>query len=172
MDWIRLALHLAERPELGFGNEKCIKNPFCDYNKNQRDVDLLVAFPADCDSQVTHLVMIEAKAYSSWENDQLKAKAETLKCIFGKDGKRRNKVLPYFVLMSDKEPERVNVDCWPEWMTENKKKPIWLKYKLPRRKQAVRCDPQGKNSANGGHLRLDDVGSCQEQTDELVKQAS
>ena len=72
LDWIEMALYLAERGE--FPDETPFRNEhFPDINRNQQDVDLLIAFEGGAAGEATtHVVLIEAKAYLGWTNAQLK----------------------------------------------------------------------------------------------------
>ena len=77
LDWLQMALYLADNPSpprwipkgdvLAEGQE--------DYNKNQMDVDLLVAFDQ---GSTTHLAMVEAKMDAGWANRQMWLKAKRL----------------------------------------------------------------------------------------------
>ena len=144
LDWLQAALILAHTSQ----DEK---SKFCNEGKEgqviegtQRDVDLLVAFK---DGETFHLILVEAKAYSDWTNDQLSSKAARLRTIFGEDGKKWNDVQPYFCVMSPKESERLNrgpllSGPLPKWMLDNKGKLQWLPLQLPKSKRRVvsRCD--------------------------------
>lgn len=153
LDWIRLALHLAANPRIQ--PETPFPNPeFDDFNKNQEDVDLLVAFEAgDTGRWVTHLVLVEAKAYLPWSNPQLKSKARRLGGIFGADGKSHAAVSPHYVLMTGRRSDKIRTGCWPEW-TKKGEEPFWLEYELPRRLEATRCSPEGRRSIEGDSLLL------------------
>ena len=153
LDWIELALHRTQYPELQPG--KNFRNPAPDrINENQQDSDLLVAFEGDREGRrVTHLVLIEAKAYLSWDNRQLKCKAKRLGKIFGENGSCYDAVEPHFVLMTAHEPKKVRTGCWPDW-TRNGKDPFLLRYDLPGRLEVTRCSEDGKPSRDGTHLSL------------------
>ena len=114
LDWIELALHRTRNPELRPG--KHFRNPAPGrINETQQDADLLVAFEGDREGRrVTHLVLIEAKAYLSWDNLQLKCKAKRLGKIFGDNGSRYDTAEPRFVLMTAHEPRNIRTGCWPE----------------------------------------------------------
>ena len=150
LDWLQAALILAHTSQ----DEK---SKFCNEGKEgqviegtQRDVDLLVAFK---DGETFHLILVEAKAYSDWTNDQLSSKAARLRTIFGEDGKKWNDVQPYFCVMSPdvqpyfcvmspKESERLNrgpllSGPLPKWMLDNKGKLQWLPLQLPKSKRRV-----------------------------------
>ena len=124
LDWIELALHRTRYPGLQPGTH--FRNPAPDrINDNQQDSDLLVAFEGDRESRpVTHLVLIEAKAYLSWDNRQLKCKAERLGKIFGGNGCRYEAIEPHLVLMTAHEPKSICTAGWPDW-TRNGKDPTY-----------------------------------------------
>ena len=105
---------------------------------------------------VTHLVLIEAKAYPPWTNKQLASKAKRLKEIFGDGGKAHDAVKPHFVLMTGRLSGNIDTDSWPDWMSDGGNL-RWLTYNLPTRTKVTRCTDRGRHSKNGSHLRLDPV---------------
>ena len=154
LDWIEMSVYLAARgvipDKTPFRNEH-----FPKINQNQKDVDLLVAFEGDDTGETrTHMVLIEAKAYLGWNNTQLNGKAEKLREIFGDEGTCWRAVTPHFVLMTAKRSKQISTQSWPKWMTK-RDQPVWLDYKLPRRRKITRCTANGNPSKNGRHLRLD-----------------
>ena len=104
---------------------------------------------------VTHLVLIEAKAYLPWTNKQLASKAKRLKEIFGDDGKAHDAVKSHFVMMTGRLSGKIDTDSWPDWMS-NGDNPRWLQYSLPTRTKVTRCTDRGRHFKNGSHLRLDE----------------
>ena len=151
LDWIELALHFAENPDIEPGSP-FPGNGFGDINKDQEDIDLLVAFgEAAADPPKTHLVLTEAKAYLPWTNEQWKSKARRLAAIFGVEGKRHQTVCPHFVLMTGRVSDNPRTKCWPHW-TKNGEEPFWLEYALPRRRQVTRCTDTGKPARGGDRL--------------------
>lgn len=154
LDWIELALYLADKQEIQ------ARSPFpaeglSQINENQQDIDLLVAFD---DGGTTHLLLIEAKAYTYWINRQLKCKAKRLRNIFDEDGRRWRAVKPHFLLMTGLQTENVCTAIWPAWMKTKEGQPFWVEYKLPARRKVTRCNAAGKPRKDGGHLRLDPAG--------------
>ena len=87
---------------------------------NQQDIDLLIAFR---DGSYERVVLIEAKADTSWDNPQLNAKAERLNGIFT-DGDRD--VIPHFLLMSPSPSSNIETEGWPDWMMPNERLHIEL----------------------------------------------
>ena len=154
LDWIEMALYLAATGEISPKSPFPIE-PFPEINKNQKDVDLLIAFESDGTGEATtHLVLIEAKAYLYWENDQLKKKAKRLGAIFGEDGKRWEFATPHYVLMTAKRSTGICPRSWPKWM-RNGDEANWLDYDLPSRLKITRCTESGRPFKNGDYLRID-----------------
>lgn len=80
LDWIQMALYLAGQvtPMIDTIPNRDKKL----FEANQRDIDLLIAFREGGTSKPTHIVLIEAKADTGWNNRQLKEKAVRLNRIF------------------------------------------------------------------------------------------
>ena len=101
LDWIAASLWAYRNPEL-------VDKPFANSDQvatgTQQDIDLLIAFEAEGHY---YLVLLEAKGYSPWSNEQMCDKAQRLKGIFGCDGKKHPKVKPKFCLTSPRKPERL-----------------------------------------------------------------
>ena len=117
---------------------------------NQEDIDLLIAFEAE---DITHLMLVEAKAATGWTNKQTLSKAERLQRIFGKDGARYPGVKPRFGLTSPRPPKQLASDLWPCWMTRASQ-PIWFELKVPTgRRRVTRCDSGGRQTAEGDFFR-------------------
>ncbi len=153
LDWIEMALDRAARRETGPKSPFLNKN-FSEINKNQQDVDLLIAFEADVTGNTTtHLVLIEAKAYLYWNNAQLIEKANRLRVIFGEDGERWKFVRPHYVLMTAKRSQGIRPHAWPKWMRDGDEV-NWLDYDLPSRLKISRCTENGKLSKAGGFLAI------------------
>ena len=157
LDWIQIALHLAANP--GIDLEKPFESPDVDnINKDQEDIDLLVTFETgDENSPATHLVLIEAKAYLPWTNEQLKSKTGRLREIFGENRTQAGVVFPHFVLMTGRRSDNIQTREWPGWTKDAQGNPFWLEYDLPGRRKVTRCTEGGKPDKCGGHLRLDCV---------------
>lgn len=112
---------------------------------------MLVAFK---DNGKTHLILIEAKAYSAWTNRQLESKMKHL-TIFD-DEKLRADCEPHFVLTSPTEPKKLKDLPYPEWMKEegkmrDSKNPHWLQ--LSPRCKLLRVRRDGEK-VNGCYSRL------------------
>lgn len=152
MDWLAAAITKWRNPS----NNGIYCNPGQD-NKNklvqgnQEDVDLLIAFKDDNDQY--HLVLIEAKGYTGWNNKQMDSKAKRLGLIFGngQDEKKHNNIKTYFCRISPTERNELDSKNWPKWMEKDK----WVKLRVePRRLQVQRCDSQGGISSDGTHFRI------------------
>ena len=126
----------------------------------QQDIDLLIAFK-EKNSEVCHLVFLEAKAYDSnysdglatWNpkevRDQMQNKTDQLRRIFEADKGLYPEVNPYFCLISYSPPSSDELRAnWPEW----------VKLDLPRnRLRVVRCNSSGKHDRKGDHFRIVDA---------------
>lgn len=151
LDWLQMALYLADR---GDSLPQIIPNEEDRLVKaSQEDVDLLIAFK-DEGTKKTHLVLIEAKADTGWDNDQIESKAERLELIFNKNPHGTDLVKPHFVLMSPRMPKKIKTHKWPDWMkAEGESSILWLE--LPLRDgllKVTRCDEKKNDTENGGHL--------------------
>ncbi len=143
LDWIQASLVLAksrQKHDATYPNEgRVIKG-------NQEDTDLLIAFKIDGQY---HLVLVEAKGYSTWDSKQMRSKVKRLRKIFGEDGKQHPNVKPYFFLMSDRRPQRLNVE-WLTWMLDKDETiPSHIKMQLPQRLKVERCDSDGNSNKEG-----------------------
>jgi hypothetical protein len=148
IDWLHMSLWLAQHGEP--------KGPWQDIDKvasgNQEDIDLLVAFDAP---DGPHLIMLEAKLDTGWTNSQLASKAKRLAAAVTAAAMAELQVHPHYGLMSPKESTQIDVTEWPDWMTDNGKPRHRELLMPPGRRQMVRCDNNGKNSATAGWVRID-----------------
>ncbi len=120
---------------------------------NQEDIDLVIASGLD-------LILIEAKAYGSWDNEQLQSKFDRLDLLFREyqdiAGKAKiaeqDRVKFHFLLMSPRESKNITAER-PKWMGE---KLLWIKLQLPPRRvlEATRCDKNGKTSQNDDYWHI------------------
>lgn len=158
LDWIEAALHLLETDPTG--DPPQIKIPSERFNQNQQDVDLLIAFPDQSNPDITHVVLVEAKAYGYWNSEQLREKTERLGEIFGTEGQKCSVVRPYFVLLTNEIPVRItddDVEKWPRWMKNGAGTPNWLEYELPSRLRMRRCTTEGTLYNLGPEIKFDRV---------------
>jgi hypothetical protein len=152
LDWIYASVVLASDNAI-FPKERdnlCI-------TATQEDVDFLIAFVDDTD--VTHLIMIEAKGDTSFTNKQIESKANRLKAIFGDDGFKWDKVQPHFVLCSPARPQLLNLDSIPAFMLNAKRDGFrWFRLYMPANQRKVtRCKENGKASKNGTYWKVDGI---------------
>ena len=153
LDWIALALHLAQH---GYSDEPISKNEIRtgqEINTNQMDVDMLVAFN---DGLKTQLILLEAKVETRWTNKQLRAKIARLKEIIG-DGKRPidDFLEARLILMSPEESAGIQTDGWADWMRRPDGRPYWLE--LPRPEglhKANRSDSAANRNRDGGYVSI------------------
>ncbi|MYD65331.1 MAG: hypothetical protein F4X26_05020 [Chloroflexi bacterium] len=153
LDWLQMALYLAGTPNPpdSIPKSDVIGSSPQDFNQNQMDVDLLVAFD---EGSTTRLVLIEAKMETGWTNDQMSKKAERLRAMFD-DPSARGLAEPCFLLLSPRRPQQLNAETWPSWMTRDGE-PIWMELRRPAGlRKVTRCGPDGRASATGDFLRID-----------------
>ena len=137
LNWIHASLVLA-RHSTTITRMQHLKNGAIE--KNQEDVDLLVAFHS---GDKFRLVLVEAKAfdaegYASWSNSQMESKVNRLRLIFDDKGDKYKDVVPHYCLTSHNKPRRLNLSSWPEWMKPNEGCPLWLKLCLPPERLVVK----------------------------------
>ena len=119
---------------------------------NQEDIDLIIASGLD-------LILIEAKAFGSWDNKQLRSKLDRLKlldieCQQIADRADRDRVRMHFLLTSPRE-SNINVE-WPEWILKENQVP-WIELHLPESAAILevnRCDADAEETAEGDHWRI------------------
>ena len=121
----------------------------------QQDIDLILAFGDQSSSELTHLIMLEAKGATRWSNSQLSDKAGRLAAIFGRDGKKwADRVLPHFAIISPKRPSKLRVCEFPEFMAPEERL-LWIEMALPEGLQkVVRCDDTGRNNQYANLWRI------------------
>ncbi|MFO0652099.1 MAG: hypothetical protein U0326_38120 [Polyangiales bacterium] len=148
LDWLFGALHMSAN---GVPSAPLSRNDG-EVQGNIEDVDLMLAFTT---ATTHHVVLLEAKAESSWTNEQMRSKAARLRAIFGDDGARWPGVRPSVVLMSPSRPGRLDTRAWPAWMAPDGQF-RWLRLALPEGlHKLTRCDAQGRDDERGTHWRVD-----------------
>lgn len=149
LDWIQAAMCFRDEDDCA-EQVKPMSRSAPIIEGTQEDIDLLVAF--DCGKK-THIVLIEAKGDTPWDNDQIKSKASRFSRIF--DANVCVNVTPHFVMMSPSGPQRVEADNWPCWM----KKMNHIQLALPKGLLKVTrydgCGEEGKKSY--GSFRVERV---------------
>ena len=154
IDWIKMAVYLAKNPESKgtvIRSEKGIEG----INENQQDVDLLVAFTR---GSATHLVLIEAKADTSWNYKQLRDKCNELKESISPTA---TTLELHLVLMSPKLPhveksKYINISEWPCWMKKEDGSFNFMQLDLPQGlRKITRCDGERNDDENGEYYKID-----------------
>lgn len=145
LDWIYAALQDPQdnepQPNPDMGKESGGKL----IRASQEDIDFLIAFEKD---DVTHIVLLEAKAYTGWSQKQIDDKTLRLRNIFSEDVLMSG-VRAYLVLMSPSEPERLKPDGCPSWMLRDEAF-IWIPLEIDPCKKVTRCDEAGNANQDGG----------------------
>jgi hypothetical protein len=149
LDWIAAAAHLATTKNI---HSARLDNPGQHIVRgNQEDVDLIVGFGTQAN---TTLILIEAKGHTAWSKTQMDSKVKRLGEIFGTDVFVNPSIKPILVLTSPKCPsKKLGTKEWPEWMTNNGG-PRWMPMTMPKRRQLIRCDENGKSNAKGQHAKI------------------
>jgi len=119
---------------------------------NQEDVDLVISTGQD-------LILIEAKAYDRFTNEQINSKLARLDLLyqFYKElGPTPDQAVRfYFVLQWPVNPTHLGT-IWRPWMC-NSKETAWITLKLNRPMsllEVTRCDDQGRSAAIGLKWRI------------------
>ncbi|MDA0350420.1 MAG: hypothetical protein O3C20_23820 [Verrucomicrobia bacterium] len=85
---------------------------------------------------------------------QMDSKVKRLGEIFGNDQFTNPDIKPILVLTSPKPPtEKLGAMKWSEWMTKDGS-PRWMQMTMPKRRQLIRCDKNGKSDAKGQHAKI------------------
>lgn len=161
LDWIYASLFLTANKGL---KKECYEIPkeVGLITASQEDVDLIVAYPNSEDPDKSHLIMIEAKGDTSWNNEQATSKAKRLKAIFEYDGVKGAKVSPRYMIWSPKEPSnKLETGEFPEWAIKDGKL-YHIELKMPSNlKKVVRCNEQMKNDAAGKFWKVVNTSKSQ-----------
>lgn len=116
------------------------------------DVDLLVAFKS---GEAYQLIMVEAKGYTGWLNDQMRVKSEYLATVFGEKGDNHSGVVPHFCLVAPNEPsERLTTGEWPGWMTRENGRPHWFEMPIPQERLVVTRKGTDRGDLPEGCVRI------------------
>jgi hypothetical protein len=114
---------------------------------NQEDVDLLIATE-------DRIILIEIKAYSSWDPIQLQSKLTRIRLVkkFYEDELKGRSVSFHFVLLSPDRPkeETLHQVHWPDWVYRDSRIP-WIKLTVPIGSDDIRevgrCNADGDRRA-------------------------
>lgn len=119
------------------------------YEHNQEDIDLLVAYEAD---NTTHVVMVEAKAFTAWGTKQMESKLRRLDRILD-DALPSGGVAMHLVLTSFTPPSKLALD-WGRW-ADDSGQPPWIPLTKPTGRILIEeCDALGTRKQNGGHVHV------------------
>ncbi len=122
------------------------------YSGSQQDIDLLIAFQG---GKTVHMILLEAKGITPWNNRQLELKTERLKGFFGDEENLWPEITPHFVLASPKKPMRINSKEWPKWAKGHDNQPLWIELMMPKNlNKATRCKADGTTSKLGESVKL------------------
>ena len=125
LEWLAASLLASKHPDGATNFSRIYEGVPITYP----DVDLLIAFKS---GEVFHLILIEAKGYTGWLNNQMKVKSEYLATVFGDRGDNHRGVVPHFYLLAPKQPpERLTTAEWPQWMMGENGRPRWLEMRIP-----------------------------------------
>jgi hypothetical protein len=120
---------------------------------NQEDIDLIIASGSD-------VILLKAKGHDAWMNFQLTSKIKRLDLLCdGTTGLVKPKfssksVTLHLVLMSIREPYKVDCDEWPAWARKDDG-PYWMRLDADSDHiRTGRCDMNGSADANGSHWRF------------------
>lgn len=149
LDWLEAALLSLNARQ---GTIFSAPEPGRNLNRNQQDIDLIVAWDVD---DLTDLLLIEAKGVTSWVNDQHKAKLDRLVGLFGVDGQGYPEVRPAFLLASPSAPQRLDYSGTPSWAVEKDGRAKWVQLQVPSNlRRPERCDEEGQPLTTGTFWRV------------------
>jgi hypothetical protein len=147
LDWIHASLQMAKCP-----GTKIFSNAAGHIKATQEDIDFVLAF--EDLAGATHIIMLEAKGLTGWNNAQMQSKMRRLTNIFGEDALTGLKVNPVFAILSPREPQGLDTANWPHW-AKPQGKPLWIK--LPGtdgRLKIQRCDGTGRKTKEGNYWSM------------------
>ncbi|MHB9130424.1 MAG: hypothetical protein ACYDBB_04945 [Armatimonadota bacterium] len=159
LDWIYASLYLAADRKVKTteksDNEKILQ-PRCGVNKNQEDIDLLIAFH-EKDHQgakaMCHLIMIEAKCETGWTNAQIDSKLKHLNDIYKEfDPDFLAGVSFHFVFLSPKNPT-IKTAASDEWLSLSGERYHYIEGLKVSGLKITRCDEHGIPSKTGDYWK-------------------
>lgn len=154
INWLAAALDLYVNGEEGVGALRD-NLPSPDGSQlvkgNQEDVDMVIASGID-------LILIEAKAYSAWDNRQMKSKIQRLGLLrefYDRIAGPIPKPIHFHLLLaSPRPPQHLDCTVWPSW-TCSGAKPHWIEFPVPNSPlEVTRCYGTGNQSAFGDHWKI------------------
>lgn len=150
LDWLYAALHNPPYNEPQVNPDFGPKLGGKMIRASQEDIDFLIAFEKD---DVTHIILLEAKAYTGWSQKQIDDKTARLRNIFP-EAILNSGVRPYLVLMSPSKATRMKPNDCPSWMLRNDKF-IWIELEIDVCKKVTRCSEQGLPAQKGQHWMVE-----------------
>ena len=109
----------------------------------------MVVFEAD---DTTYIILVEAKAFTSWGNTQMGSKLSRLNSIVADTVPHRQDVQLRLVLTSFEKPAKLNLN-WGSWA--NEQGPVHVKLDtVPGRSIIAECDAEGHRKAHGGYVHV------------------
>jgi len=150
LDWVFASLELA------FGNKEFDfaypRDAAC-ISATQEDIDFIVVFEDSQNKGTYHMILIEAKADTSWSNPQMKSKCEKrFPAIFGPDKPWNGKVTPHLVLSSPAHPQGLRYDMWKQWMKKDDGSPYFMKLPYPLKQYYINRCLKDKTPAKKGEF--------------------
>ena len=149
LDWLAGALYLHTCPSDPYAHRE---NQVRLIKGQQEDIDLVVASGSD-------VILIEAKAFSSSSNKQLKSKLQRLQALCDNETVIYNPFPPeddqirlHCVLMSRSESRNLGKDLlWSRWTVNDQRKPfrLNLETQLPEYLTIGRCNNKDEPDADG-----------------------
>ena len=149
LDWIYASLELA------FNNKKFddayLRDEAC-ISATQEDIDFIIVFEDSQDKGSYHIILIEAKADTSWSNSQMESKCvKRFPAIFGQDKPWYGKVKPHLVLMSPARHQKLQCDTWEKWMVKTDGDPYFMRLPYPSERYYItRCLDDKKTPSREG----------------------
>lgn len=151
LDWLQMAVYLTRTGDKRtlIPREEVLVQGQEDFNANQMDVDLLIAFD---EGTKAHVVMVEAKMDTSWSNAQMGPKVARLDQVFP-DPTEFDVIQPHFVLASRSKPTKLEGSSVPPWM-KPRGKFTWMRLHPPEGVKITRSRASGRPSESFTHLKL------------------
>ena len=120
---------------------------------NQEDIDLVIAMDQN-------LILIEAKAYGSFTERQIKSKLERLNMLhrFLEESLKPEtdqRIQSHFMLQGPSDPKHLKFE-WPRWACNTREK-CWLDLKIGESDfvlEVTRCNSNGRSTAKGDSWKV------------------
>ena len=120
------------------------------YERNQEDVDLLVAFQSE---DLVHVILVEAKGFTPWGTKQMQSKLRRLERIL-RDAGPSDGIELHLVLTSFTPPRKLDVD-WGQWGQDDTGQPPWVPLREPVARLLIEeCDTSGARMRDGQYVHV------------------